>query len=91
MFRRVPSNNIIPFALSNITPRKRGRAGVSATAVQLRESPFGLSLSKALFSPLPSWERARVRVMPRRRREQLLESLSKGNSWFDKLTTNGFD
>ncbi len=36
------------------------------------------TLSKALFSPLPSWERARVRVMPRRRRGQSLESLSKG-------------
>ena len=63
------------FALSNVTPRKRGRAG----AVWLQRNTFGLSLSKALFSPLPSWERARVRVMPRRRREQLLESLSKGS------------
>ena len=40
------------FALSNVTPRKRGRAGVSVTAVWLQRNTFGLSLSKALFSPL---------------------------------------
>ena len=43
-----------PFTLSSVMPRERGHAGVSVTAVWLRESTFGLSLSKALLSPLSS-------------------------------------
>ena len=45
--RALPSN-IIPFALSSVMPRAQGRAGESVTAVRLRESTFGLSLSKGV-------------------------------------------
>ncbi len=73
-YKKVLAELYDPFALSSVTPRTRGHAGVSVTAVWLRGSTFGLSLSKALLSPLPSWERARVRVMPQLRRGQLLRS-----------------
>ena len=36
-----------PLALSIATPRARGHAGVLVTGAQVRESTFGLSLSKA--------------------------------------------
>ena len=48
---------------SSVTPRARSRAEVPVTAVQPRESMFGLSLSKASYPLSRSRERAGVRVM----------------------------